>query len=135
METSVRILHWAPRILCIIAILFLCMLGLDSFVPGQPMWQQLFAFLIHIIPCIILIALLVVAWRWELTGGIIFLVLGLVFSPYIYMHNYAMNHSVWMSIVAILVLTVPFVAAGILFILSHRKKRYCRHRINAQKQQ
>jgi hypothetical protein len=38
--------------------------------------------------------------------------------------NYKMNHSIWMSLSIIAMITIPFVAVGVLFIFSHfRNKR------------
>ena len=123
MKTSIRIFHWLPRILCILAILFISLFAADAFKPGLTIWQQLGDFLMHLIPSFILIALLIVAWKWELIGGIIFIGIGLAFSPFIFMHNYKMNHSVGMSFGIILMITFPFVLVGTLFIISHNKKK------------
>jgi hypothetical protein len=123
MKSSIKILHWAPRIISILAILFISLFALDSFSPDLTIWQQIGAFLIHLIPSFLLIAILIVAWKWEFIGGIIFTLIGLVFSPFIFVHNYKMNHSVWMSLTIVLVITVPFIIAGILFIISHSKKK------------
>ncbi len=120
MKTTAGILRWTPRIICALAILFVSMFALDAFAPGLTIWQQLGAFLMHLIPSFVLLALLIIAWRWELTGGTIFVVIGLVLSPLIFLHNYRMNHSIWMSLGIILAITFPFVLAGILFVLSHR---------------
>jgi len=95
------------------------MFALDAFEPGLTIWQQIGAFAMHLIPSIILLILLLVAWKRELLGGIIFLLIGLGLSPVIYTHNYSMNHSVWISISIILLITFPFVVVGVLFILSH----------------
>jgi len=86
-------------------------------------WQQIGAFLKHLIPSFVLIALLIVAWKWEIIGGIIFTLIGLGFSPIIFFHNYKMNDSVWMSLQVVLFITIPFVIVGILFILSFYKKK------------
>jgi len=77
----------------------------------------------HLIPSFILLALLVVAWKWELIGGIIFTIIGLVLSPLVFQHNYNMNHSVSMSLGIIAMITFPFVIVGILFLISYSKKR------------
>jgi len=123
MKKSIRIFHWLPRILCILAILFISLFAADAFKPGFTIWQQLGAFFLHLIPSFILLAFLIVAWKWELIGGIIFMVIGLAFSPFIFMHNYKMNHSVDVSLGIIMLITFPFVVAGILFIISHNKKK------------
>jgi len=118
MKTTLRIIHWIPRILCMLAILFISMFALDSFVPGMALWQQVSAFMIHLIPSFVLVLFLVIAWRWELAGGTLFMITGFGFMPFIYMMNFHMNHSVWLSLEAILVINVPFILVGILFILS-----------------
>jgi len=122
MKKSISVFHWVPRILCITAILFISLFALDSFNPEHNIWHQIGAFLIHLIPSFILLALLIVAWKWEYIGGIIFLIIGIAMSPLIFMHNYKMNHSIWMSLVIILAITIPFVIIGVLFIVSHNKK-------------
>ncbi len=123
MKTSLKIIHWTPRILCILAILFLGIFALDSFDPRYTFWQQMQAFFIHLIPNYILIIFLIVAWKWELVGGLILISIALGFTPFIYFHNYAMNHSVWMSLFVILMINFPFILTGGLFILSHFLKK------------
>jgi hypothetical protein len=123
MKPSLKIIHWTPRILCILAILFVSMFALDSFSPGIPLWKQIAGFFMHMIPSFVLIIFLLVAWKWELIGGAIFIILGLGLMPFIYMMNYHMNHSVWMSLEVILLINAPFVVVGILFILSHFLKQ------------
>ncbi len=123
MKISIKILHWLPRILCILAILFISLFALDAFEPGRTFWQQLGAFLIHMIPSFVLLGILLVAWKWEFIGGLIFTVIGLVFTPVIFIHNYRMNGSLWMSAGIVLMITIPFVVVGVLFMMSHFKKK------------
>ena len=123
MKTSIKVIHWTPRIICILAILFISLFALDSFSPDLTIWQQIGALLIHLIPSFVLLILLIVAWKWEFIGGIIFTLIGLGFSPFIFMHNYKMNQSVWMSLTTILIITTPFVIVGILFTVSHSMKK------------
>jgi hypothetical protein len=111
--------YWLPRTLCILAILFLSLFALDAFGPGMSLGKQIGGFLIHLIPSFILCGFLVVAWKWELIGGGLFVLIGLGFSPFIYQHNYQMNHSVGMSLGIVLMINAPFVLVGGLFILNH----------------
>lgn len=122
MKVYIKTVHWLPRIICILAILFISIFALDAFNPEKTLWQQIVAFLMHLIPSFVLIIFLIIAWKWEFIGGIIFILLGLGFSPIIFMHNYNMNQSVWRSLIIILMITTPFIIAGILFIVSHRMK-------------
>ena len=123
MKNSIKTLHWLPRILCIIAILFISMFALDSFNPELTVWQQIKGFLIHLIPSFILILLLILAWRKELIGGIIFVIIGVIFTPLIFNHNYQMNQSIGMSLGIISLITIPFVIIGVLFIMSYYRKK------------
>jgi hypothetical protein len=123
MTKSLAILHWTPRILCILAIAFISIFAFDAFEPGLTIWQQLAAFAMHLLPSFILFMMLVVAWRWELVGGIVFMLLGLGLSPFIYTHNYAMNHSVSMSLGIIMMITFPFFLVGLLFVTSYLVKK------------
>jgi hypothetical protein len=99
------------------------MFALDAFNPEKTIWQQIGDFLMHLIPSFVLIIFLIIAWKREFIGGIIFTLIGLGLSPFIFMHNYNMNQSVWMSLMIILIITMPFVIVGILFIVSHRMKK------------
>lgn len=123
MTKSLLLFHWLPRLLCIAAILFIGIFALDSFDPKYTFLQQIQAFLIHIIPNIILLIFLLVAWKQELVGGWIFVILGVFFSIWVFMGNYANNHSVWISLSVIAMITFPFVVVGCLFILSHYLKK------------
>ncbi|MEY8019263.1 hypothetical protein AB8P51_00390 [Muriicola sp. SD30] len=125
MGKGYKILFCLPRILAILAILFISMFALDAFQHGLTLWQQILAFLMHLVPSFILLAVLIIAWKRELLGGIIFLILGLGLSPFVFLHNYQMNQSVWMSLGIITMITIPFVLVGVLFIAGHwhKKKR------------
>ncbi|NND10952.1 MAG: hypothetical protein HKN96_07060 [Flavobacteriaceae bacterium] len=123
MSKTVGLFHWLPRILCILAILFISLFALDAFSHGESTWDQILGFLMHLIPSFVLIGILLVAWKWEKIGGIIFILLGLGLSPFIFNHNYAMNNSISMSLGIIALITLPFMVVGILFLVSHYRKK------------
>lgn len=123
MKKSAKIFYWLPRILCILAILFVSLFALDAFSPELSIWQQIGGFLIHLMPSFILLALLILAWKREFIGGIIFIIIGLGLSPIVFSHNYRMNHSIFMSLGIILTITIPFAIVGVLFIISHFKRK------------
>ena len=124
MEKSTGVFHWLPRIICILAILFVSMFALDAFAPGLTIWQQLGAFFIHLIPSYILIALLIIAWKWEYVGGILFTILGLAFCISVFFLNYHRNQfTIMQSFGIALMIAFPFVIVGILFIVSQNKKK------------
>ena len=123
MKPPSKFFHWLPRILCIIAILFISLFAADSFAPGLTFWQQIAGFFIHLIPSFILLAILILAWKWELVGSIAFGLIGLVMMPFIYSINFRMNHSVWISLGIVCMIALPFFIIGILFFVSYSKKR------------
>ena len=112
-----QVFHWLPRIICILAILFISIFAADAFEEG------LSAVLIHLIPSFVLITFLIIAWKWEFIGGIIFTLIGLGLTPFIFMLNYNRNHSIFDSLLTLLLITFPFIVVGILFIVSHLLKR------------
>ena len=123
MSKALKIIHWIPRILCIIAILFISLFASDAFGHGGGFWKELGDFIIHLIPSFILLIFLLIAWKWELIGGIVFTVIGLVMTPIVYSHNYAMNQNVGMSLIIIASITLPFIVVGVLFIISYYMKK------------
>ncbi len=122
MKTRNRILYWAPRLICILNIVFISLFALDAFDPDLTIWQQIGGFLIHMIPSFILLAALLIAWKWEKVGGIIFIIIGLILSSFLFVHNFKMNESLWLTLGIVLLMGFPFVLAGILFVLSNSKK-------------
>lgn len=124
MNPKIKLFNWLPRIICILAILFVSMFALDAFSPGLTLWQQLGDFFMHLLPSFVLLAVLLVAWKWELIGGIIFMAIGLGLSPFVYLLNLNRNHfSADVSFVVVLMINLPFVIVGILFITSHLLKK------------
>ncbi|MCU0379028.1 MAG: hypothetical protein MUC78_12310 [Bacteroidales bacterium] len=123
MTTTAKIIHWTPRVLCIVAILFISMFAADSFSSERTFFQNLGALMMHLIPSFMLVAFLIFAWKYEFLGGILFILLGLGFSFFIYNLNFDRTQSVSTALQATVMLTVPFVVVGILFIVSHHLKR------------
>ncbi len=123
MDTTSKIIYWVPRILCVLAILFISMFALDAFDPGLPLSQQILGFLMHMIPSFALLLVLVIAWKWEYIGGIIFAIIGIATSPFIYSLNYNRSHLAGVSLMIVCMVCLPFIIVGILFILSHFRRK------------
>ena len=123
MKISRRVLHWMPRIICIIGILFISMFSLDALNSELTIWQQILGLLMHLIPSFVLIILLLLSWKRELIEGIFFMIIGLGLSPFVFMHNFKMNQSIWISLGVISIITIPFAIVGLLFIISHYSKK------------
>lgn len=96
------VLRWISRTLAIMFIVFVSLFALDVF--GQETWFV--ALLIHLIPTFILIIITIIAWKKEFFGGLLFIVVGLVF---VFMSNFQGE-----------VLYVPAILVGLLFLLSYK---------------
>jgi hypothetical protein len=72
----------------------------------------------NLIPAFVLLIILIIAWKWEKAGGIILTILGLVFCVIVFNMNYRRTHSVLISLQVILIICIPTVVAGILFLFS-----------------
>lgn len=119
MKPYQKFLWWTPRVVCILAIAFVSLFAFDAFAPGRTFWQNLAGLLIHLIPSLVLIALLVVAWKWELIGGMLITILGLAATPVIFNINDRPGNTMVQTLGIALLVTLPFIIAGILFIVSH----------------
>jgi hypothetical protein len=103
-----KLLYWAPRILAIFAILFMMMFSIDCM--ENEAGEILLCFLMHNIPGLIIILVLIIAWKWELVGGFLFVVA--FFAGSIYFKGFGRN---WGA----LIIMIPFLLTGILFMLHY----------------
>ena len=78
-QFSKRALFWAPRALSIAFIAFLGLFALDVFNAGYGFWKTLLALTMHLIPNFVLIAVLVLAWRWEWIGAALYAAAGMLY--------------------------------------------------------
>jgi len=107
---SVPWMLWIPRVLGILAGLFLGLFALDAFSEGNPLSQALPDFIIHLVPGAVLLAVVALAWRWPWVGAAAFLGLALVYAA----SN--MSRPDW-----ILTISGPLAIVGALFFWSwHR---------------
>ena len=68
-----KTLHWAPRVLGILFALFISIFAPDVFGEGYSFWESIVAFLIHLVPTYLAVAALLVACKWEVPGGLIYI--------------------------------------------------------------
>jgi len=76
---SNRVLFWTPRVLAIAYIVFLGCFALDVFSERHSFWTTVLALIIHLIPSLVLVAALILAWRWEWIGAALFAAAGVVY--------------------------------------------------------
>jgi asparagine N-glycosylation enzyme membrane subunit Stt3 len=113
-----RFLYWAPRILSILFICVLILYSLDVFNSGSGFWETILGLFMHNIPAIFLLIILLISWKHELVGGIIFTVLGVL-----YFILTTINQQGHFSISLFLTISGPAILIGILFIINWIKKK------------
>lgn len=65
--------------LSILFIAFIGMFALDVFGENLGFWKTLLALTIHLVPSLVLIGALAVAWRWEWIGAVIYTAAGTLY--------------------------------------------------------
>ena len=105
-----KFLFWIPRVVAILAVLFMMMFSLDSMGEGQTFRDILVCFLMHNIPAFVLILILVLLWKRDLVMGILFVLAAFVLA--IRFNGFGKN---W----GVLIIAAPFLIAGIIFIGNH----------------
>jgi hypothetical protein len=100
-------LHWVPRILGLLLVCFIGMFAMDVFGEGFGFWNTLLALLIHLIPALVAAAVIAVAWRWEIVGGLLYLAA-------------AVTHAILMGArlrpADVLIIAGPLALVGLMFI-------------------
>ena len=70
---------WTPRILSMIFIAFLALMSLDVFTEGAGLREIIVGLLMHNIPVFILLTVLLISWKYEIVGGVVFILAGLLY--------------------------------------------------------
>ena len=123
---SKRILFWLPRALSILFIAFLSLFALDVFGEQLGFWQTVLALAMHLIPSFVLIIALILAWRWEWIGAVLYAAAGLLYVVWVV----SMSRPVPPTVRLIWALTIAgpaFLIAG-LFLVNWRKHDELRSR-------
>jgi hypothetical protein len=131
-------IRWVARILCILAIVFIGLWSVEATEEKVGLGRQILGFLMAppFLMSVVLIIILIIAWKRELIGGILIAFIGLATGALTYILTYrrrlhmpsqgyrsiltaqALNFSVMISL--------PLIIVGVLFIISyflHRPKQ------------
>jgi hypothetical protein len=105
-----RVLVWTPRILVILFAAFISVFALDVFGEKRPFFEKILGFLIHLIPTFLIILSVIIAWRFKLIGGVLFAIVGIVFTLFF---------KTYTNIGRFAMLSLPLFLIGALFIISN----------------
>lgn len=113
-----KFIYWTPRVLGIIFVLWLMLFSLDVFAPSLTAGQIALGLLMHNLPALALLLVLIISWKHELVGGIVFILAGL---SYIILLACSRTFA-WYMLSWALLISGPAWLIGILFLVGWRKK-------------
>jgi hypothetical protein len=110
---------WAPRIFTILFALFLSVFALDVFAETSGFLETLIALTLHLLPAILVVVLLVFAWRREMIGVIAFAGLAVAYVVLMWRRGFPLATYVMISGALLLI--------SVLFLLSRRQRLHARN--------
>jgi hypothetical protein len=112
-------IYWTPRILSIIFIIFLALFSLDVISPELSLRQIAIGMFMHNIPALILLVILIISWKYEIVGGIAYLLAG-----FLYIIFAARSGIAWyIALSWSMQIAGPAFLIGILFMINWFKKQ------------
>jgi len=116
-----KFIYWTPRISSILLLLLLTVFSWDVFDVAHGFREIVSGLLIHNIPVFILLIVLIIAWKYEIVGGIIFILAGITHMIFSIVRE---TIDPWYIALAIsLILDIPAYFIGILFLVGWFKKK------------
>jgi hypothetical protein len=119
MNKTNRILYWSPRVLAILFIIFMALMSLDVITPEASIWEIIGGMFMHNIPTMVMIVVLIVAWKREIVGGIVFILAGVA-----YIILTATSGLPWYIVLSwSFTIAGPAFLIGVLFLVNWYKKK------------
>jgi hypothetical protein len=109
-----KFLFWTPRILTVLYALFLALFAFDIFDGTSGFWNIVFGLMIHLIPTVIILAILALSWRRGWIGALLFPAFGMWYIVI----GWGRQH--WSVFV---IITGPLFLAGILYAIDWFSQR------------
>ena len=105
-----KIIHWAPRVAALLIIFFVGLFSLDVFGTGAPPLEVLVAFLMHNLPSLVMLVMLVFAWKRPVVGFVAFLIAAAAFAAFFVRDVYALPNLLLLLVLPILLVASLFYA-------------------------
>ena len=115
-KTSATLLLWAPRIAGILVAAFLGLFALDAF-EGRSFLAALPAFLVHLVPSFLVLAVVAAAWKFEWIGAVAFLGLAVLYAVMV------RGRIDWIAVIS-----GPLLLVAVLFLVSWKRHAELRAR-------
>ena len=115
-------LYWAPRVGTILFLVFLALFSLDIFEENYGFWGTIVGLLMHNIPVFFLLLILVISWKYEIVGGVVFTVASLLYIG-MWWNNMAMHPGQPGVLLGSMIIAGPALVIGVLFLINWFKKK------------
>ncbi len=122
-EKVSKFVYWTPRILSMAFIVFLSLFSLDILGNGYNFWQTIGGLFMHNIPSLILICVLIISWRYEIVGGIVFIFVGAFYFFLILIHILRSSPNELYQLFWTLLISGPAILIGVLFLINWLKRK------------
>lgn len=107
-----KVIRWAPRLAAILIILFVSLFSLDVFEMEATPLELLGGFIMHNIPSIVMLVVLIFAWKRPAVGFVSFLIVGVLFTFFFVRDIYALPN--------LLLFVAPILLVAFLFYIDWR---------------
>jgi hypothetical protein len=118
-----NLIYWSPRILSILFLLFLAMFSLDVFDMDLGFWGTAVGLFMHNVPTFILLVVLILSWRREIVGGVVFILAGIIYIAMTLKTILENPPPQWDRLTFSPIIAGPAFLIGILFIIGRHKKK------------
>ena len=123
METKInKFIYWTSRVLSILFLIFLALFSLDVFDMNLGFWETILGLFMHNIPVFILAIILWISWKYEIVGGIFFILAGGLYIANILIHALRSQFE-WYMLSNSLIIAGPAIFIGILFLINWFQKK------------
>lgn len=117
-----KFIYWTPRILSILFLIFLALFSLDVISEATGFWQITLGLLMHNVPVLILLLVLIISWKYEIVGGIVFTIAGFYYLTAVL--GIAMRAGFqWHYLSSALMIAGPALLIGVLFMIGWFKRK------------
>ena len=117
MNKEQDMVRWIPRVLGVAMVLFLGTFALDAFQGEASIGDKVLDFLMHVIPAGLCLAVVMVAWKREAIGAVVFALLAGVYTLW------AMPRWDWIAVIGGALLLVAFSYAMVWWVIRSRALR------------
>lgn len=112
-------IYWTPRIIGLLFVAFLALFSLDVFGEGLTLGETLLALFMHNIPALILLVIVIVAWKHEIAGAIGFALGGIAYIVLLLINP----QWEWYMLAWAIQIAGPAFFIAILFYINWKRKR------------